>query len=471
MSKDTSRVRLTAGRVDAFTCPAGKTQAFLWDTEAPSLMLRATPTGRKTYAFESRLHGATVRISIGTAKDWSLDAARKRAAELKQLIDRGEDPRELAKAKAAHKAEQQATQAAKALTVGDLWPDYLKTGKPKRRDAWKPRYLDDLKRMSAPGGEPKKRGKGTTRPGPIYPLLALALVNITEDTLKDWHDTEALTSKHQAARALMMFRGFLRWCATKPAYRGLVDKDAGRAPAILENLPSMKRRTDALEAAQVAGWWSGVEQLNNRTASVYLRALLLTGARREEMAGLKWADVDFQWRKLTIADKVEATRTIPLTPYMAQMLATLPRVNEWVFASTKALSMTPINIKRRERDATQAGRTAPAGEVSTVSTSGRMADPRSQHAKALLSAGIDGLTIHGLRRSFSLLGEAAGAPAGAIAQVMGHKPSATAEGYRPRSVDALRPFLAQIEAHVLALAGVQFDAQAEPGKLRVITAA
>lgn len=66
------------------------------------------------------------------------------------------------------------------------------------------------------------------------------------------------------------------------------------------------------------------------------------------------------------------------------------------------------------------------------------------------------------------LGEAAGAPAGAIAQVMGHKPSATAEGYRPRSVDALRPFLELIEAHILKLAGVQFDADAKPGKLRVV---
>ena len=56
----------------------------------------------------------------------------------------------------------------------------------------------------------------------------------------------------------------------------------------MEALPSNTRRTDALEAAQVPGWWSGVEQLNNRTASVYLRALLLPGARREEMAALKW---------------------------------------------------------------------------------------------------------------------------------------------------------------------------------------
>jgi integrase len=277
-----------------------------------------------------------------------------------------------------------------------------------------------------------------TRQGPLYPLLSLPLVSVNEDSLKDWFDTEALSSKHQAARALMMFRGFLRWCSARPEYRKLTDRDAGRAAAILETLPSNTRRTDALEAAQVPGWWSGVEELSNRTASVYLRALLLTGARREELAALTWVNVDFQWRKLTIADKVDATRTIPLTPYLAQLLATMPRTNEFVFAST--------------------------------GKAGRIADTRASHAKALQSASIDGLTIHGLRRSFSLLGESAGAPAGAIAQVMGHKPSATAEGYRPRSVDALRPFLGLIEAHVLALAGVQFDPKtaADSVGLRVV---
>ena len=91
-----------------------------------------------------------------------------------------------------------------------------------------------------------------------------------------------------------MFRGFLRWCAARPEYRSLTD----------------------------------------RTASVYLRALLPTGARREELAALTWANVDIQWRKLTIADKVDSTRTIPLTPYLAQVLATLPRVGPYVFAST-----------------------------------------------------------------------------------------------------------------------------------------
>ena len=162
----------------------------------------------------------------------------------------------------------------------------------------------------------------------------------------------------------------------------------------------------------------------------------MTGSRREEMAGLRWIDVDFRWSRLTLADKVNDTRIIPLSPYLAQLLAMLSRINDFVFAGKSA--------------------------------SGHIEEPRSNFTKANQHAGVTMRTIHGLRRSFSLLGEAAGAPAGAIAQIMGHSPDSTAEGYRPRSVDALRPYLAQIEAHILEQAGVTFDAKAVPGALRVV---
>ena len=431
-----AKIAFTAGRVSGFKCPPDKKQAFLWDVTAPGLGLRATPAGKPAYVFQGVYQGKDVRLTIGSPTAWSIPDAQTKARELQRLIDEGRDPRDLKRDALAAQTAKTAAAAAHALTVGEVWPLYLETGRPKRRDAWKPRYRADLEAMAAPGGEPKKRGQGLTRPGPLSPLLALPLTAINEDSLKSWFDREAVAGAHQAARALMMFRGFLRWCAARAEYRKLIDRDAGKAAAIVESLPSNTRRTDALESAQVPGWWQGVEQLSNRTASAYLRGLLLTGARREELAALTWENVDFQWRKLTIADKVEATRTIPLTPYLAQLLATLPRINEFVFAS--------------------------AGKA------GRIADTRASHSRALQSAGIEGLTIHGLRRSFSLLGEAAGAPAGAIAQVMGHKPSATAEGYRPRSVDALRPYLAQIEAYILEQAGVSFMTDMEPGKLRVV---
>ena len=438
----TQAIELTAGAIERLTCPADKQQVFMRDSKAPGLRVRATPasakhpTGFKSFVFEKKLDRQTIRRTLGDVRAWSIEAARIEAARLAVMFNSGTDPRELERQQEADKAAQSAVDTANSVTVGDLWPRYLKEGKPKRKDAWKPGYRADIETMAAPGGVRKLRGQGVTRPGPMFPLMALALVDVTEDALQVWFEREAVASKHQATRALMMVRGFLRWCAARPEYKKLIDRDAGRAPAILENLPANTKRTDALEAAQVSGWWTGVEQLSNRTASVYLRALLLTGARREELAGLTWANVDFQWRKLTLADKVDETRTIPLTPYLAQVLGILPRVNEFVFAS--------------------------AGKM------GRIADTRKSHASALKSAAIEGLTIHGLRRSFSLLGEAAGAPAGAIAQVMGHKPSATAEGYRPRSVDALRPFLAKIEAHILEQAGVVFVADAVPGKLRVV---
>ena len=428
---------LTAGLIERFSCPEGKAKVFLRDSEVPGLAVRATDKGAKAFVFQRKTkEGNFLSKTLGSPSIWRLEKARTEARKLALNVEQGQDPRELERQQKAEQEAQRQQAKAKALTVGDVWPLYLKNGRPKRRDAWKPRYLADLHAMAAAGGEPKKRGAGLTRPGPLYPLLALPLSGVTEDALKVWFDREAKAGKHQAARALMMFRGFLRWCASQPEYRALVDREAGQAPAIVQNLPATTRRTDALEAAQVGGWWAGVEQLSNYGASAYLRALLLTGARREEMASLRWADVDFRWLKLTLADKVETSRTIPLTPYLHHLIASLPRLSEYVFAST--------------------GR------------EGRIVDVRSCHAKALQSAEIKHLTFHGLRRSFSLLGEAAGAPAGAIAQVMGHKPSATAEGYRPRSVDALRPFLERIEAHILEQAGVHFDAKAKPGKLRVV---
>ena len=441
MKEAKSRVRLTAGRVADFECAQGKSQAFLWDTDTPTLALRATPTGRKTYVFESRLDGATVRISIGTLADWPIEKARAKAQSLKMAVDNGTDPREVAREREAAKAAKEVEAVARAVTVAAVWPRYMAEGKPKRRTAWKPRYVLDLNRAASMGGEPKKRGQGTTKPGALAALMPMALASIDQDVIRDWYAREAKTAPIQAARAVAMFSGFLGWCSTKKDLRALVNKTAARASELGDVLPGVNKRRDALEIDQLSAWFAGTDKLRTRTAAAYLQGLVLTGARREELAGLTWANVDFRWHKLTIADKVEATRVIPLTPYMAWLLAGLPRVNAFVFSST-------------------------------MSASGRIAEPRAPHTDVLADAGIPHVSIHGLRRTFSLLGEAAGAPAGAIAQVMGHKPSAIAEGYRPRSIDALRPYLSLIEKFILDKAGIVFDAQkAAPGGLRVVASA
>ncbi len=84
-------------------------------------------------------------------------------------------------------------------------------------------------------------------------------------------------------------------------------------------------------------------------------------------------------------------------------------------------------------------------------------------------AGIEHLTLQGLRRSFGTLSEWLDLPAGVVAQIQGHKPSATAEKhYRVRPLDLLRVHHERLEAWMLAQAGVTFDPKAEPGKLHVV---
>ena len=404
----------------------------------PGLGLRVTPAGKPSYVFQSEFQGRSLRVTIGSPDAWSIPQAQEKARELQRQIDEGRDPREVKAAITAADVASRNAEVADVLTVAEVWPRYMAEGKPKRRAAWKPRYVEDLKKAAAMGGEPKKRGKGNTKPGHLAALMPQPLASIDQDTIRDWYAKEAKTAPIQAARAVAMFSGFLGWCATKKDLRALVQKDAARASELGDVLPGVNKRRDAVEIDQLPAWFAGTDKLRSRTAAAYLQALVLTGARREEMAGLTWANVDFQWQKLTIADKVDATRVIPLTPYMAQLLAGLPRINAYVFAST-------------------------------MSASGRIAEPRAPHELVLKDAGIPHVSIHGLRRTFSLLGEAAGAPAGAIAQVMGHKPSAIAEGYRPRSIDALRPYLATIEAFILDKAGIVFEAKtAKPGALRVV---
>ena len=92
-------------------------------------------------------------------------------------------------------------------------------------------------------------------------------------------------------------------------------------------------KQDALLIEQLTVWFAAVRQIGNPVAAVYLQTLLLTGARPGEVLGLRWDDVNTKWKGLTIRDKVEGVRVIPLTPYVSQLIHALPRRNGFVFPS------------------------------------------------------------------------------------------------------------------------------------------
>lgn len=117
------RVKLTPGRIASFSCPPDKSQAFLWDSEVPGFAVRATPPGKRTpngsraFIFQGYLNGTTPRITIGDTKIWNLDKARIEARDLQILLDKGIDPRELEREKAAAKAAAIATKEAEKIAL------------------------------------------------------------------------------------------------------------------------------------------------------------------------------------------------------------------------------------------------------------------------------------------------------------------------------------------------------------------
>ncbi len=463
----TARHELTAGLIERLTCPPDKAQAFLRDTGVPGLAVRVTATGAKSFIFEVKLNRRNIRRTIGDVKVWTLDGARTEARKLGVTVDQGQDPRELerqaqadrlAREAAARKAAQAEQRA--AITVGEVWTEYLAD----RRPVWGERHYADHITMAKPGGEVSKRGvkrnpdgsKPLTNPGPVHELLALSLRELTPARIEAWAAKHAKVRSTYARLCWRCLKVFCNWCAEHPEYVHLLHThNPAKTKRAREALGKPRAKDDALQREQLPLWFTVVRQLQNPVISAYLQTLLLTGARPGEVITLKWSDINTRWRGITIRDKVDGERVIPLTPYVSSLLNGLPKRNEWVFSSTRVLLMDPSNVERRAARRQAQGQDPAEGAVVNASASGRLMDPSAAHRCACATCGLEGLTLHGLRRSFASLTEWLEIPAGVVAQIQGHKPSATAEKhYKRRPLDLLRVHHERIEAWVLGQAGV-----------------
>lgn len=455
------RVNLTEGAIERLTCPAGKLQAFMRDTEAPGLRVRVTAAGAKSFVFEAKLNRQTIRRTIGDVRSWTIPQARAEARRLAVVLDNGQDPRELERQQQEQKAATAADESARAVTVGEAWAVYLA----ERRPHWGELHHRDHIIKASPGGEPSKRRGQTdrkTQPGPLASLMPLRLSTLDTPTIEQWAATEGRARPSSARLAWRLLAVFLTWCAEQPQYRAILPaQNPAKSRKARESLGRPGVKSDVLTREQLAAWFSQVRQIPNPCTAAYLQVLLLTGARPGEVLAIRWDDVNTQWKGISIRDKVEGIREIPLTPYVSSLLAALPRRNEWVFSSTYALDMSPENIRRRAAKAAAEGKAPAAAAVKNRSADGRLSEPNTSHARACSAAGLEGLTLHGLRRSFASLTEWLEIPAGVVAQIQGHKPSATAEKhYKRRPLDLLRLHHERIEAWILEQAGVKFDTQA-----------
>ena len=422
----------THAKLAKTACEATKNQTLFWDADVKGLGLRVTKGGSKSFFYQNRLHGQSIRMTIG---DFSIGCkvAQDQARLISADFVRGIDPRKvkadkIAKSKAARTKGQQALVA---------WDEYIHWGANRPYKPWGERHKADHISMVKEGGKKITRGlrpkqRKFEQDGILRPLLMLPLNAITREEVKHWIKKEAKQRPARTRLALAQLRAFINWAGDHKEYKALVDKSA--CERMTKELPEKIIKEDCLDKEQLNLWFKGVKQIGNPIINAYLQILLITGARRNELATLKWADVDIQWHTATIRDKVEGERKIPLTPYVELLINRLPKIAKQKDGTTKQNTFV---------------------FSSSSAKSGRLEEPSIAHKQAMEDAGLTVITLHGLRRSFATLSEWVECPVGICAQIMGHKPSGTAEKhYKKRPISLLRQWHTKIEKFILDEAGI-----------------
>lgn len=429
-----ARERLTEAKVTAFELAGVQAQEFLWDIEAPGLGVRAT-AGSKSYVFQFKLNNKTTRVTIGSCAAWKLAPARMEARRLRVYLDKGIDPRHERAEQLERTLRLSRQKEMQSIRFSDAWREYIDV----QSRGWGKYHHNDHIDLSKRPSELLKSGKRTVG-GPISALLDLALNEISIELIEDWVRRETARRPRVAEKSFRLLRAFIGWCQYHKDYKGLVSKLDG-LHRVRRLVVGMRAKTDTLQREMLPIFFRCVRGCANPLHGAYFQLMFFTGARPGELLFLKWTDVDLKWQLITLRDKAgsraksEETRDVPIGEYAVNLL------------------------RQMSRDAPR----TPAGSLySDYVFFGRsprgdrpMAAPNASLTKLMISSGLPHLTPHGLRRSFSNACEWLDWPAGVKAQIMGHKPSATAERhYTRRPVDLLRKYQEKLEAWVISEANL-----------------
>ena len=159
------------------------------------------------------------------------------------------------------------------------------------------------------------------------------------------------------------------------------------------------------------------------SAVTALRLLILTGARKSEILGLRWDWIDMEGRRILLPDSKTGEKTIPLNAPALDILASIPRTedNPHVIVGAKP-GAALVNLK----------------------------DPWGAIREA---AGLEDVRVHDLRHSFASVGAAGGMSLPIIGALLGHTQVATTQRYAHLSDDPLRAASDVIGGQIAAAMG------------------
>ena len=349
------------------------------DRRSPrGFMLRVTPAGARSWCLNYRLKdtGRERRITIGDAAAWPLAEARKRAAELRRIVDAGGDP--------LGEREERRREPA----VAELWEQFVVESLPRRAASTQHEYQAAWRDWVAPA------------------IGKLKVSAVSRSDIEKLHRKISERGKLRRANAIKslcstLFAQAIAWemLEDNPArgirgnreharHRYLNDDELARLEATLDHFrPKCPHSVDIIEIA------------------------MLTGARRGEILSMRWHHLD-------------------LAKAVWNQPATETKQRDW---HSPALPARAVEILQRRKTEREARTLVRLRDTDFVFPDGNERAGRSRLERDWMiiraTAGLNDFHFHDIRHSVASWLISANLNLDVIGQVLGHKKAATTRRY------------------------------------------
>ena len=298
--------------------PDGVDRLRVNDTDVRGLHLRLSRTGARSWALTKKVDGRVRRFTIPDSDRMTLAQARRAAIALLAQLAGGHDP----------VAERRERRVRKLLEAQEA----------------KPTLRDLLERFEALVAEPQQQKSWPARRRHIEREYR-HLLGLPAELIGPKHIRDVLDAAVARGARVSGFHGYryLRRVCRWAVRRGLLLSDPTEplAEAVKRDVGRERMRERVLTPPEIARLWRALETEPHNPYSGVLRLVLLTGARRDEVAGMRWCDLDLfrrEWRQPS--NKSGRPHLVPLSDEAISVIRQMPERGAHVFASASGRAIT-----------------------------------------------------------------------------------------------------------------------------------
>jgi len=278
--------------------------------------VRVTAAGSRAFVVNYQLRGREYRYTIGGYPDWSALKAVREARELRQRIDKGENPLD---------ARAPAAPVEAPKTVAEVTEDFIK------------RHVSTLRTAQSVERALRRHVLPAIGSVPIYDLRRRHIAAML-DTI------EEQAGPVQASRVVAYITKCFNWWATRddefttPMIRGMA-----------RSIAAERARDRVLTDDEIRKLWAALDDAG--TFGALVKVLLLTGQRRGEVAGMRRSEIDADgvWTIPAARYKTKRSQAVPLSAAALAVIEAQPK-GDLVFASAIGSVFSAYDTPKRRLD-------------------------------------------------------------------------------------------------------------------------